>query len=114
MTCLFSTNRFPGENEKISGVLYYGEVMAFSAQTDHGQNEHKDAVLCEIGKETSKDNTKVCVSIVGFIAVPLMQLEAVFLCKLRGSHCATLAKSVSIQKIWLFFSFCVFLSSCPF
>nr|XP_058960083.1 vacuolar protein sorting-associated protein VTA1 homolog [Pocillopora verrucosa] len=32
--------------------------MAFSAQTDHGQNEHKDAVLCEIGKETSKDNTK--------------------------------------------------------
>ncbi|KAJ7381305.1 hypothetical protein OS493_001426 [Desmophyllum pertusum] len=32
--------------------------MAFSAQTDNGQNERKNAVLCEIGKETSKDKSK--------------------------------------------------------
>ena len=34
--------------------------MAFSAQIDHGQNERKDTVLCEISNETSKDKGKVC------------------------------------------------------
>ena len=33
--------------------------MAFSAQTDHGQCERKDAVLCGIGQETSKRKAKV-------------------------------------------------------
>lgn len=32
--------------------------MAFSAQIDHGQNERKDVVLCEISNETSKDKGK--------------------------------------------------------
>lgn len=33
--------------------------MAFSAQTDHGQCERKDTVLCGIGKEISKVKAKV-------------------------------------------------------
>lgn len=81
--------------------------MAFSAQTDHGQNEHKDAVLCEIGKETSKDNTKVCVSIVGFIAVPLMQLEAVFYANYEGAIVPLSLRALAYRKFG-FFSLFVF------
>ena len=45
--------------------------MAFSAQIDHGQNERKDAVLCEISNETSKDKGKVCACSVTFYCAPI-------------------------------------------
>lgn len=70
--------------------------MAFSAQTDHGQNERKDAVLCEIGKETSRDKTKVCTCSVDF---NLCSWEAVFPCKLRGRDCTIIVRCFSIQKL---------------
>ena len=34
--------------------------MAFSAQTDHGQNERKESVLAEIEKVSRKEKNKVC------------------------------------------------------
>lgn len=52
--------------------------MAFSAQTDHGQCEQKDAVLCRIGKETSKEKAKVCSNSVDFSVA----LIARFMCNL--------------------------------
>lgn len=45
--------------------------MAFSAQIDHGQNERKDAVLCEISNETSKDKGKVCACFATFYCAPI-------------------------------------------
>lgn len=52
--------------------------MAFSAQIDHGQNERKDAVLCEISNETSKDKGKVCACFVAFYCAPS---PSCFVCK---------------------------------
>ena len=45
--------------------------MAFSAQIDHGQNERKDVVLCEISNETSKDKGKVCACVETFYCAPI-------------------------------------------
>ena len=62
--------------------------MAFSAQIDHGQNERKDAVLCEISNETSKDKGKVCAYFVTFYCAPISLIGKLFLCaKLRGRDC---------------------------
>lgn len=36
--------------------------MAFSAQTDHGQNERKESVLAEIEKDSRKEKNKVCLA----------------------------------------------------
>lgn len=62
--------------------------MAFSAQTDLGQNERKDAVLCEIGKETSKDKGKVCACTIAFYSAPICVIGNLFLyAKLRRRDC---------------------------
>ena len=62
--------------------------MAFSAQTDHGQCERKDTVLCEIGKETSKEKTKVCVYSVAFHVGLICVLYAIFCIQnFRGRDC---------------------------
>lgn len=59
--------------------------MAFSAQTDLGQNERKDAVLCEIGKETSKDKGKVCAYSTALYGAPICVIGKLFLyAKRRG------------------------------
>lgn len=55
--------------------------MAFSAQTDHGQCEQKDAVLCRIGKETSKEKAKVCTNSVDFSVALICVLYAIYVCK---------------------------------
>lgn len=52
--------------------------MAFSAQIDHGQNERKDAVLCEISNETSKDKGKVCANFVTFYCAPICVIGKLF------------------------------------
>lgn len=53
--------------------------MAFSAQTDHGQCEQKDAVLCRIGKETSKEKAKVCTNSVDFSVALIRVLCAIYM-----------------------------------
>lgn len=55
--------------------------MAFSAQTDHGQCERKDAVLCGIGQETSKRKAKVRFGPVTFHSALICVLHTVFVCK---------------------------------
>ena len=53
--------------------------MAFSAQTDHGLKERKNAVLCEIKKESSKAKTKVCPPAVNFdAAIIVFKLPSCF------------------------------------
>lgn len=52
--------------------------MEFSAQIDHGQNERKNAVLCKISKETSKDKGKVCPCFVTFYCAPICETGKLF------------------------------------
>lgn len=59
------TNQFPGaggskerKEVKIRNGEY-GGVMAYSSQTEHGQNERKARVLSAIANESSKERPKV-------------------------------------------------------
>lgn len=88
--------------------------MAFSAQTDHGQCEQKDAVLCRIGKETSKEKAKVCSNSVNFSVALIRVLCAIYVCKTWGEEIELFVFGAVLDRDIgnLMFKFCLILVFC--
>lgn len=54
--------------------------MAFSAQTDHGQNERKESVLAEIDNDSRKEKNKVCLTLKTALILPFFNVLLMISC----------------------------------